>query len=320
MALDFKRALVTGGAGFIGSHLTEALVSEGCRVTVLDNLSSGHRANLDGVKDAIDFRQGDICDSKAVDAACRGCEAVFHLAAVVSVPQTVKQPIESTRVNDLGTLQVFEAARQNGVGRIVFASSSAVYGDDPQLPKKEEMPPNPLSPYAVQKIGGEYFARIYFQLHGIRTVSLRFFNVFGPRQDPSSPYSGVISIFMTRAVAGAPATITGDGSQSRDFVYVADVVRASLLAATTPAAAGETINVGSGRSVEINGLWQQICRIHGQQIPARYTDPRPGDIHASLAGIGKAQSMLGFSPRLSFAQGLERTFDWYRQSQQEQPR
>jgi UDP-glucose 4-epimerase len=318
--LSFKKALVTGGAGFIGSHLTEALVAEGCRVTVLDNLSSGHLANLDGVKDAVDFRQGDICNPQTVEAACRGCEAVFHLAAVVSVPQTVKQPLESARVNEMGSLQVFEAARKNGVGRIVFASSSAVYGDDPQLPKKEDVPPNPLSPYAVQKIGGEHYARIYSRLHGVHTASLRFFNVFGPRQDPSSPYSGVISIFMSRAVAGRTPTIYGDGSQSRDFVYVADVVRASLLAASTPAVDGEAINVGSGRSVEINGLWQQICSICGKQIPARYADPRPGDIHASLAAIDKAQSMLAFSPRVSFENGLEMTFDWYRRSRQEQPR
>lgn len=318
MALAFRRALVTGGAGFIGSHLTEALTAEGCRVTVLDNLSSGSLVNLDAVKDAIEFRQDDVCDPKAVREASRGCDAVFHLAAVVSVPQTVEHPIASARVNDLGSLHVFEAARQNHVGCVVFASSSAVYGDDPQLPKKENMPPNPLSPYAVQKIGGEYYARIYFQLYGIHTVSLRFFNVFGPRQDPSSPYSGVISIFMTRAAAGLPATIHGDGSQSRDFVFVTDVVRANLLAVATPAAAGQAFNIGSGRSIDINRLWQQICRINAKQTSAQYADPRAGDIHASLADIGKAQSVLGFAPQVAFEDGLEQTFDWYQRFKQEQ--
>ena len=318
MVLDFKRALVTGGAGFIGSHLTEALTAEGCRVTVLDNLSSGTLANLDAVKGSIDFRQGDICDRKTVEKAARGCEAVFHLAAVVSVPQTVEKPIESARVNDLGTLHVFEAARQNRAGCIVFASSSAVYGDDPRLPKTEDMAPDPLSPYAVQKICGEYTARLYFQLHGMHTVSLRFFNVFGPRQDPSSPYSGVISIFMTRALANRPATIHGDGSQCRDFVFVTDVVRACLLAAASPSAAGQSINIGAGRSIDINGLWQQICRLNGRQAAPRYGEPRPGDIHASLAGIDKAKSMLGFIPRVSFEKGLEQTFDWYGRSRQEQ--
>ncbi|KPJ78621.1 MAG: hypothetical protein AMJ54_03065 [Deltaproteobacteria bacterium SG8_13] len=320
MALSFKKALVTGGAGFIGSHLTEALAAAGCRVTVLDNLSSGSLANLGAVADAIDFRQGDICDPEAVEEAMRGCEAVFHLAAVVSVPQTVENPVASARVNDLGTVQIFEAARQNGVGSIVFASSSAVYGDDPQLPKTEDLPPRPLSPYAVQKISGEYYARVYFQLYGIHTVSLRFFNVFGPRQDPSSPYSGVISIFMTRAVAGRPATIYGDGSQSRDFVFVSDVVRANLLAAASPAAAGEAINVGSGRSIDIKRLWQQVCRLDARQTPAQYTDPRPGDIHASVADIGKSQAMLGFSPEISFENGLQQTFEWYQRSRQEQTR
>ena len=318
MAFPLKKALVTGGAGFIGSHLTEALTAEGCRVTVLDNLSSGSLVNLDAVKDAIEFRQDDICDPKAVQEASRGCDAVFHLAAVVSVPQTVEQPIASARVNDLGTLHVFEAARQNHVGCVVFASSSAIYGDDPQLPKKENMPPNPLSPYAVQKIGGEYYARIYFQLYGIHTVSLRFFNVFGPRQDPSSPYSGVTSIFMTRAAAGLPGTIHGDGSQSRDFVFVTDVVRANVLAAATPAAAGQTFNIGSGRSIDINRLWQQICRINAIHTPAEYAEPRAGDISASLADIDKAQSVLGFAPQVSFEDGLEQTFDWYQRSEREQ--
>ena len=315
--LEFKRALVTGGAGFIGSHLTEALVARGCRVTVMDDLSTGSLTNLEMVADRIEFREDDICDARAVQRAMRGCDAVFHMAAVVSVPQTVQEPVASARVNDLGTVQIFETARRNGVSRIVFASSSAVYGDDPTLPKKEDMPPEPLSPYAVQKICGEYYARVYCQLHGIHTVSLRFFNVFGPRQDPSSPYSGVISIFMTRAVDGRPPTIYGDGTQSRDFVFVSDVVDAVVQSALSPAAAGEAINIGTGRSIEINELWEQICRIAGRQRAARHADPRPGDILASAADIGKSQTILGAAPRIPFEEGLRLTFDWYRQTRQE---
>jgi UDP-glucose 4-epimerase len=314
MTLPFNKILVTGGAGFIGSHLTEALVTEGCQVTVLDNLSSGNRSNLKSVKGRINFCKADIRDLQTVENTTQGCEAIFHLAAMVSVPQTVTQPIESAQINDMGTLHIFEAARRNNVGCVVFASSSAVYGDDPRLPKQEEMNPVPLSPYAVQKLSGENYARVFNMLYGIKTTSLRFFNVFGPRQDPSSPYSGVISIFMSKAVSKSPPTIYGDGNQSRDFIFVKDVVRAILLAATADDAAGKSINVGTGRSISINRLWGIISQRNGLTIEPQYASPRPGDILKSVADIQRAKSLLGFEPHYSFEKGIEQTFEWYRRN------
>jgi len=315
MTVSFKKALVTGGAGFIGSHLTEDLVAKGCRVTVLDNFSSGRRTNLNRVADDIDLIEGDIRDLQAVERAAQGCEVIFHLAAVVSVPQTVAQPLDSAMVNGQGTLHVLEAARSAGSGSVVLASSSAVYGDDPGLPKRENMIPKPPSPYAVQKITGEYYARVYHELYGIDTASLRFFNVFGPRQDPSSPYSGVISIFMSKAVARTGPIIYGDGTQSRDFVYVSDVVRALIGAAATKAAAGRSINVGTGTSIDINRLWRTIAGMAGLSIVPRYDPPRAGDIIASVAAVDTAESLLGFKAEVSLEDGLERTFRWYGASQ-----
>jgi UDP-glucose 4-epimerase len=311
MTVSFKKALVTGGAGFIGSHLSENLVAKGCRVTVLDNFSSGRRTNLSRVIADIELIEGDIRDFQTVERAAKECEVVFHLAAVVSVPQTVTQPLTSAMVNDLGTLHILEAARNAGSGAVVLASSSAVYGDDPGLPKRENMIPKPLSPYAVQKITGEYYARVYHDLYGIDTASLRFFNVFGPRQDPSSPYSGVISIFMSKAVAQTGPIIYGDGTQSRDFVYVSDVVRAMIGAATTKVAAGRSINVGSGTSIDINRLWRTIAGMAGISIAPRYAPPRAGDIIASVASVDTAESLLGFKTEVSLEDGLERTFRWY---------
>lgn len=311
MTVAFKRALVTGGAGFIGSHLTEALVAEGCKVVVLDNFSTGHQSNLDSVAGSIELAEGDIRDFRTVKQATEGCEAVFHLAAVVSVPQTVEQPLESAAVNDMGTMNVLEAARGSGAASLVFASSSAVYGDDPALPKKEEMMPKPLSPYAVQKITGEYYARLYHQLYGMNTTSLRFFNVYGPKQDPTSPYSGVISIFMSKAVQKVPPTIYGDGTQSRDFVYVADVVRALLKAASARAASGQSVNVGTGISVDINQLWKIIANLAGFNVDTRYAPQRAGDIVASVADIDVANTLLGFEPTVAFEEGLGNTFRWY---------
>lgn len=311
MNVPFKRALVTGGAGFIGSHLAEALVSKGCQVVVLDNFVTGHRSNLEAVAQTVELIEGDIRDFKTVRQATEGCEAVFHLAAMVSVPQTIEQPLESAAVNDIGTMHVLEAARSGGVASLVFASSSAVYGDDPDLPKSEEMIPKPLSPYAVQKISGEYYTRLYHQLYGMQTTSLRFFNVYGPKQDPSSPYSGVISIFMSKAVQRRPPTIYGDGNQSRDFVYVADVVRALLKAARTGAAAGKAINVGTGISIDINHLWKIIAHMAGLTIKSRYAPQRTGDIVASIAAIDIAKTLLGFEPTVAFEEGLEKTFRWY---------
>jgi nucleoside-diphosphate-sugar epimerase len=303
--------VVTGGAGFIGSHLVEALERQGCRVVVVDDLSSGHLANLEAVMDRIEFVNGDIRDPQTLNDAARGCAAIFHLAAVVSVPRTVAQPLASAQVNEVGTLNVFEAARRNRVGRVVFASSSAVYGDDPQLPKHEDMLPVPLSPYAVQKIAGEYYGRVYHRLHGTKTAALRFFNVFGPRQDPSSPYSGVISIFMSRAVSRQAPTIFGDGEQSRDFVYVSDVVEALMLAARWVDADGRPLNVGSGRPVTVNRLWQKISDLVPYDGKPEYAPQRVGDIRQSLADVSRAASAVGFVAKVDFDAGLARTFEWY---------
>ncbi len=312
MADVINKALSTGGAGFIGSHIAEVLVQQGCSVTVLDNLTSGHLENLDRIRDAVTFVQGDIQNEKTLAEVAKNCEVVFHQAAVVSVTKTVAEPVSSAAVNDLGTLKVLEAARQNNVKRVVLASSSAVYGDDPQLPKIESMAPHPLSPYAVQKLTNELYASIYHRLYGLETVCLRYFNVYGPRQDPSSPYSGVISIFMTRATGSTAPLIYGKGHQTRDFVFVKDVVQANLLAATSDQAPGQVFNVGTSDSIEINTLWYKIARLAQSGVEPEYADPRPGDIIHSLAGIQKARERLGFRPSVPFDDGLAQTLAWYR--------
>jgi nucleoside-diphosphate-sugar epimerase len=312
MKLKSSTALVTGGAGFIGSHIVDALLEIGCTVRVLDNLATGRLANLDHVRDRITFLEGDIRDRDMLDKAVSGCQVVFHEAAVVSVPQTVETPIASAMVNDMGTLYVLEASRKQGVKRMVMASSCAVYGDDPELPKNEAMPPCPMSPYAVHKQTGERYGKVYSDLFQMETVCLRYFNVFGPRQDPSSAYSGVISIFMTRATTGEKPLIFGDGSQSRDFVFVKDVVRANLLAASVDGIGGTVFNVGTGESVTILELWQMISQLAGCDLTPDHVSPRPGDIYASLADIGLAGALLGFRPGHAFHSGLKTTFQWYR--------
>ncbi len=305
-------ALVTGGAGFIGSHLVDALVAGGSRVTVLDNLSTGHRANIDHHKDKITFIEGDIRDAGILGRAIQGCDVVFHHAALVSVTQSVEDPSQSCEINGLGTVRVLDAARQGGVRRVVMASSSAIYGDDPQMPKTEAMTPRPMSPYAVQKLAGEYYASAFGGLYGLETVCLRYFNVFGPRQDPSSPYSGVISIFMTKAATREAPTIYGDGSQSRDFVSVSDVVAANLLAATHDRAAGRIFNVGTGLSIRISDLWRLIGELSGVDLDPIFAPPRSGDIHESLSDIGEIERTLGYCPRVELRQGLVDTLAWYR--------
>jgi UDP-glucose 4-epimerase len=312
MLIPFKSVLVTGGAGFIGSHLVEALLSGGCRVTVLDDLSSGKERNLPASDGNLRFVRGDIRDRRAVADAVAGCEAVFHLAAVVSVPKTTQDPVGSAEVNEAGSLNVLDAARRAGARRLVFASSSAVYGDDPRLPKREDMPPKPLTPYAVQKLAVEYHARVYSSLYGLPSVSLRFFNVFGPRQDPSSPYSGVISIFMTKALTAGVPVIYGDGRQSRDFVFVGDVVQALIRAANSEGAAGKVFNVGTGRSVTISALWEVVAALSGSSAKPVHEPPRPGDVPQSVSAIDAAQTDLGFAPEVGFQKGLELTMAWYR--------
>ena len=307
-----SHALVTGGAGFIGSHLVDELVDNGCRVTVLDNLSTGNRHNIDHLGDRIEFVEGDIRDAGLLNQVVKGCEVVFHQAAVVSVSLSVRDPSHSCEVNDLGTVRVLDASRRNGVRRVIMASSSAVYGDDPRMPKTEYMATKPLSPYAVQKLTGEFYASVFGELYGLETVCLRYFNVFGPRQDPSSPYSGVISIFMNKATAGEAPTIFGDGGQSRDFIYVKDVVRANVLAATETAAAGRVFNVGTGVVIRILDLWKLISGLSNVQMDPVFDPPRAGDIRESVSDIGRIRQSLGFRPQMVLRQGLIDTLAWYR--------
>ena len=320
MKFKFKKALVTGGAGFIGSHLVEGLLLEGCQVTVIDDLSTGRLSNLDHIKDRFTFYQADIRDQETLGKAAKDCDIIFHQAAVVSVPRTVDNPVDSAMVNEMGTLFVLEAARKNNVKRVVLASSCAVYGDDPVLPKHENMNPKPQSPYAVQKLTGELYARLYHDLYGIETVSLRYFNVYGPRQDPSSPYSGVISIFMTRASSKEAPIIYGDGNQYRDFIFVKDVVKANLLAASGSKAKGRIFNIGSGRFIRINSLWEMINELADINIKPDYEPPRSGDIFESVADVDCAKKDLGFEPDYSFEKGLKETFEYYLTTNKHEPK
>jgi len=311
MNFKFNKALVTGGAGFIGSHLVDALISEGCEVGVIDDFSSGSLTNIEHLIEHITFYQGDIRDQELLMQAAADCDIIFHQAAVVSVTQTVVNPVESATINAMGTLFVLEAARKNNVKRVVIAGSCAVYGDDPELPKHENMNPEPQSPYAVQKLTGELNARLYHDLYKLETVCLRYFNVYGPRQDPSSPYSGVMSIFMTKAAADSTPVIYGDGNQYRDFVYVKDVVRANLFAANAHKAGGKTYNIGTGKAVRINELWEMISKLSGKKIKPEYEPSRPGESRESLADIDCAKEALGFEPEYSFENGLKETFEYY---------
>ena len=311
MKLKFNRALVTGGAGFIGSHLVDELIASGCDVTVLDNLSTGSLLNLKHIKNRITFYKGDIRDQKILIKASKDCDIIFHQAAMVSVPQTVENPIDSAMINDIGTLFVLEAARKSNIKRVVLASSCAIYGDDPDLPKRENMNPKPQSPYAVQKLTGEFYARLYFELYGLETVCLRYFNVYGPRQDPSSFYSGVISIFMAKASDKNTPVIYGNGNQYRDFIFVKDVIKANLFAANESKAKGKVFNIGTGQYVSINELWEMICRLTENNIEPKYKPPRTGDVRESVANIDHAGKVLGFEPEYSFEKGLKETFEYY---------
>lgn len=303
--------LVTGGAGFIGSHLTEELVRRGEHVRVVDSLITGHRANLAHVP-GVEFLEGDLADLGIAKRAVQGVEYVLHQAAIPSVPRSVDDPITSNRANIDSTLNVLVAARDAGVKRVVYAGSSSAYGNTPTLPKHEDMPTNPLSPYALQKLVGEQYMQMFTTLYGLETVTIRYFNVFGPRQDPSSPYSGVISLFARALLAGTPPTIYGDGEQTRDFTYVANVVDGVLRAVRAPAASGHVINVATGSSISLNRLFHVIRELTGSRVDVQYAPPRSGDVKDSLADIGKARKLLDYSPSVSFEEGLKKTVDWYR--------
>jgi len=303
--------LVTGGAGFIGSHLAEELVRRGHPVRVADNFSTGKRGNLAHVP-GVEILEGDLADPAVAARAVAGCEVVLHQAAIPSVPRSVRDPVTSNRANIDATLNVLVAARDAGVRRLVFAGSSSVYGDTPTLPKREDMPPRPLSPYALQKLAGEEYGRLFTRLYGFETVTTRYFNVFGPRQDPGSPYSGVISLFAKALLAGERPTVHGDGGQTRDFTYVANVVDGVLRAAVAPAASGRVINVATGGRVSLLQLFAALKDLAGANVEPVFGPPREGDVRDSQADISLAKELLGYAPIVGFEEGLKRTVAWFR--------
>jgi UDP-glucose 4-epimerase len=305
--------LVTGGAGFIGSHVAEALVRRGDRVRVLDNLSTGKLENLDPLGGEVDFIQGDLTDSRAVAEAVRGVDCVFHEAALASVPRSVEAPIDTNAACVTGTLTLLDAARRAGVRRLVYAASSSAYGDRPTSPKHESDLPLPISPYGAAKLAGELYCRAFTATYGFETVALRYFNVFGPRQDPDSPYSAVIPLFLTALLAGKRPTIYGDGHQSRDFTFVSNVVDGNLLAADAPGVAGQVFNVANGRSTSLLSLVRQLNSLLGTAVEPMHAPQRPGDIRESLADITAARSLLGYEPKVDFEEGLRQSIAYYRE-------
>ena len=304
--------LVTGGAGFIGSHTVEALIKLGHRIRVLDNFHTGKRRNLAGVENKIELIEGDIRDTPLSRRVMEKVEYVIHLAALHEVPRSVEQPMETHDVNVTGIVNLLVAARDATVKRFVYASSSAVYGDSPILPRSEEMAPLPTSsPYAVSKLAGEYYCQLFSHLYGLEAVSLRFFNIFGPRQDSASDYAGVIPKFVTALLSDTPPTIYGDGEQSRDFTYVADCVAAVLRACSTPNLSGEVLNIGTGRQTTVNQLCSYLQEILGRKIPPRFGPPQAGDIKYDYADIGKARRLLSYEPVVDIQRGLGETATWY---------
>jgi nucleoside-diphosphate-sugar epimerase len=307
--------LVTGGAGFIGSHLVEELVRRGERVRVVDNLVTGHRENLSSVWGRIEFVEGDLADAGVAAAAASGVDYVLHQAAIPSVPRSVAEPVFCHRANVEATLNLLVAARDAGVRRLVFAGSSSVYGNIDTLPTGEDLPVDPLTPYALQKLIGEQYLKLFTALYGLETVSTRYFNVFGPRQDPSSPYSGVISVFIRALLDGRAPTIHGDGEQTRDFTYVANVVDGVLKACHADGVAGQVINVATGGRVSLNALFATLQALTGGAMVPVHGPARTGDVRHSQADITRARRLLGYAPTVEFADGLARTLDWARQSQ-----
>ena len=306
--------LVTGGAGFIGSHLTEALVQRGEHVRVADSFITGKRENLKHIP-GVELVEGDLADVAVAQRAVAGVDYVLHQAAIPSVPRSVKDPITSNRANIDASLNVLVAARDAGVRRVVYAGSSSAYGNQPTLPKVETMGTAPLSPYALQKLVAEQYCQMFTHLYGLETVTIRYFNVFGPRQDPSSPYSGVISLFIKALVEGKQPTIYGDGEHTRDFTYVANVVDGVLKACLAPAASGEVINVATGGRISLNQLFRTLKDLTGAAVEPIYAEPRAGDVKDSQADIGKARRLLGYEPSVTFDQGLAETVAWFRKTQ-----
>jgi nucleoside-diphosphate-sugar epimerase len=304
------KVLVTGGAGFIGSNLVRALLARGDDVRVLDNFSTGNRANLAGLADDVELVEGELRSYERVHNAVRGVEVVFHLGALGSVPRSVQDPLTSGAVNVEGTLNVLLAARDEGVRRVVFASSSSIYGDQPELPLRETMAPDPISPYGVAKLAAERYCVSFTRVYPFETVVLRYFNVFGPRQDPRSQYAAVVPLFVTAIAAGEPVTIFDDGEQSRDFTYIDNVVAANLLAADAAGASGRIFNVSSGAPASVNELAETIGRLLDKPVERRYLPPRPGDLRNSWADVSEAREALGFAPSVSLEDGLRRTADF----------
>lgn len=306
-----SHVLVTGGAGFIGSHLVRALLRAGARVRVLDDFSTGRRENLSGLGPRVDLVEGSLTDRRALTAALSGVDHVLHQAAIPSVPRSIDNPAASHAANVEGTLQLLLAARQAGTRRLVYASSSSVYGDPPTLPVVETFPTNPLSPYAVQKLAAEQYFRVFHRVYGMETVCLRYFNVFGPRQDPHSTYAAVIPRLIATALHGRPFTVNGDGHQSRDFTYVDNVVQANLLALVAPDAPGRVFNAACGNSISLNQIIAAIGSLCGRDLPVSYGPPRTGDIRHSRADISAAREVLGYQPRVTVEEGIRRTFAWF---------
>lgn len=303
--------LVTGGAGFIGSNIVAALVARGERVRVLDDLSTGKEANLASCREKVEFIKGDIRDERTCAAAMKGIQFVLHQAALRSVPRSVDDPLSTDEVNVHGSLMVLQAARTAGVKRLVYASSSSVYGDNPALPKVESMTPMPRSPYAVSKLTAEYYCRVYTHTFGLSTVSLRYFNVYGPGQDPGSQYAAVIPLFMDAVKQGQTATIHGDGEQSRDFTYIDDCVQANLLACTTPGIDGEVFNIAYGARTSINQIYDGISKLLGRTIAPHHAPPRAGDVLHTLADLTRAREKLGYRPQTDISSGLDKTVRWF---------
>jgi UDP-glucose 4-epimerase len=305
------RYLVTGGAGFIGSNTVDELVRRGHSVVVLDDLSAGKEDNLAEIRNKITFIKGSITDIEVVRKAMHDAEYVLHLAARTSVPRSVKDPIETNKINIDGTLNVLVAAKEMKVKRVVFAASSSAYGETPTLPKVETMQPQPISPYGVTKYVGELYAQTFGRCYGLESVSLRYFNIFGPRQDPSSPYSGVLAKFCTAFLEDTQPVVFSDGEQTRDFTFVENAVQANLLACEAPNVSGRVFNVGTGGRISLNTVLSVLEKITGKKLEAKYEPPRDGDIHDSQADISQAKSFLGYDPQVGFEEGLTRTLEWY---------